>query len=58
MAEILPFTARKPPKGSALCRNGHHSWKVVNTDPFAVKRGELITRYRCSKCGVERTKGH
>lgn len=57
MADILDFKAPKPKRAvnKTLCRNGHHKWQVVKTDPFAVRRGELITRYRCERCGKERT---
>lgn len=60
MADILPFRGRDTgkPKGQTLCRNGHHKWKVVNSDPFAVQRGELVTRYRCERCGKEKTRAH
>lgn len=37
-----------------LCRHGHHKWEVVDT-PFDVASGKLISRYRCARCGTERT---
>lgn len=60
MADVLPFKRRTPikPADTTLCRNGHHKWRVVKSDPFAVHRGELITRYRCERCGTEKTKSH
>lgn len=60
MADILQFKARQPatPVDKTLCRNGHHKWQVVKQDPFAVHRGELITRYRCERCAQEKTKSH
>ena len=60
MADILEFKARPPRKAGnqTLCRNGHHKWKVVKSDPFAVHRGELVTRYRCERCGKEKTRAH
>jgi hypothetical protein len=58
MADILPFQ-RKPKdkitKRSALCANGHHRWVVWQNKPFDVKRGKLITIYRCERCGAERS---
>ncbi len=60
MADVLPFNRRKPakPTDTTLCRNGHHKWQVVKTDPFAVHGGALITRYRCARCAKEKTKSH
>lgn len=55
MGDVIKF-GQRPPKDLTLCRNGHHKWQVVKADPFAVRRGELITRYRCSRCGKERTR--
>ncbi len=55
VADILPFKKPRKPD-QTLCRNGHHKWRPVNTDPFAVHRGELITRFRCERCGLEKTK--
>ncbi|NDH40747.1 MAG: hypothetical protein EBY45_10065 [Gammaproteobacteria bacterium] len=55
VADILSF--HKPNKpDQTLCRNGHHKWQPVKTDPFAVHRGELITRFRCRRCGKEKIK--
>lgn len=58
MADIIPIgkPGRRRTTDLTLCRNGHHKWRVVKSDPFAVHRGELITRYRCERCGKERTR--
>ena len=56
MAEVLPFRKKPGKPDQTLWRNGHHRWEVVKTDPFAVRRGELITRFRCKRCGKEKTK--
>ena len=56
MAEVLPFRKKPGKPDRTLCRNGHHRWEVVKTDPFAVRRGELITRFRCKRWGKEKTK--
>jgi len=37
-------------KGRTLCKSGFHKWEVVET-PFDVKKGKMITTYRCSRCG-------
>ena len=53
MAEIIPFKTRSPQekhKGKTLCKSGFHKWKVVKGNPFDVKTGKLITRYRCARC--------
>ena len=55
MADILRFEKPQKPN-QTLCRNGHHKWRPVNSDPVAVHRGELITRFRCERCGKEKTK--
>lgn len=59
MGEILKFERpAKPTKrsGNSLCRAGRHRWEVVKSDPFDVKLGKLVTRYRCRRCGEYRTK--
>lgn len=61
MAEVIPF--RKPPlkekhKGNTLCRRGHHKWVVDKAKQFDVKRGALVTAYRCARCGKERVTAH
>lgn len=55
MADILVFEKTKK-ANQALCRNGHHKWRPVKSDPFAVHKGELITRFRCDRCGKEKVK--
>ncbi len=57
MADVIPF--KKPRvstrhKGNTLCKRGFHKWEVVD-NPFDVKRGKLVTRYRCRRCGAEKT---
>lgn len=57
MAEILPFKKRKlseKHKGKSLCREGFHKWEIVKERVFDVQRGELITEYRCKRCGISR----
>ena len=42
-------------KGKTLCKSGFHKWEVVQGNPFDVKQGKMVTRYRCSRCGAVRT---
>jgi hypothetical protein len=44
-------------KGKTLCRSGFHKWEVVKGNPFDVKLGKLVTRYRCRRCGATRVEG-
>jgi hypothetical protein len=41
-------------KGRTLCKSGFHKWEIVET-PFDVKKGKLLTAYRCSRCGAIKT---
>ena len=53
MAEIVPFrrkSAKEKHKGKLLCRHGHHKWQVDKAKQFDVRRGKLVTVYRCSRC--------
>lgn len=53
MADILPFKRPRPsPEGKMLCKSGFHKWEVVQKNPFDVKRGKLVTIYRCRRCGI------
>jgi len=59
MADILTFRrpkAGEKHRGNTLCRNGHHKWQVDQRQVFDVKRGRLVTRYRCSRCGATRNR--
>jgi len=56
VAKLIQFPGKQAKPDQTLCRNGHHKWTVVKSDPFAVRRGELITRFRCQRCGKEKTK--
>ncbi len=59
MADILPFKkpkASEKHKGKTLCRSGFHKWEIVDR-PFDSKKGRLVTRYRCTRCGATRTQG-
>ncbi|HHH44991.1 MAG TPA: hypothetical protein ENK49_12705 [Gammaproteobacteria bacterium] len=41
-------------RGNTLCRRGFHKWRVVDT-PFDSRQGRLVNRYRCTRCGAEKT---
>jgi len=59
MAEILPFNRPKlseKHKGNTLCRNGHHKWELERDSVFDTKKGRLVSRYRCVRCGKVRIK--
>ncbi len=58
MGEVVTF--RKPRakdrnKGKTLCKSGFHKWEVVKGNPFDVKLGKMVSRYRCSRCGAVKT---
>ncbi len=57
MGEILVFkkkTAAEKHKGKTLCRSGFHKWKILTEKKFDVKRGELVTVYKCERCGKQK----
>lgn len=58
MADILKFKKPSPKdrnKGKTLCLHDFHKWKIVSERKFDVKRGRLVTLYRCERCGKEKT---
>ena len=57
MSNIIPFK-RPPVKKLGLCQHGHHKWQVVKDNEFDSKKGQLITVYKCSKCGKKKVKSH
>lgn len=59
MGEILKFKKPKCPnkyKGRTLCRSGFHKWEVEKKSQFDVKKGALVTLFRCLRCGVTKVK--
>ncbi|MDD3448067.1 MAG: hypothetical protein PHF72_03445 [Gammaproteobacteria bacterium] len=57
MGEVVPFRrprASEKHKGDTLCRRGFHKWQIVQEQRFDVKRGCLVTVYRCARCGAEK----
>lgn len=58
MADVIPFKkprASDKHRGKTLCKSGFHKWEAVKGNPFDVKQGKMVTRYRCSRCGATRT---
>ena len=58
MGDIVKFkkpTLAQKHKGKTLCKSGFHQWQLVDSLPFDVKRGGLVTRYKCSRCGALKT---
>jgi hypothetical protein len=58
MGEVVRFKRpglKEKHQGKTLCRSGFHKWEVVKGNPFDVKSGKLVTRYRCRRCGATRS---
>ncbi len=62
MADIISLDKKrkaaqaKNAKGSTLCGNGHHKWRIVDKQVFDSKKGKLLTRYECERCGKIKVK--
>ncbi len=62
MADIISFDKKrssaraKKAKGSTLCGNGHHKWQIIDKQVFDSKKGKLVTRYECVRCGKLKVK--
>lgn len=57
MGEVIKFKKPKPGekfKGLSLCNSGFHKWEPVQSNPFDVNQGRLITRYVCQRCGASK----
>ncbi len=59
MGNIVQF--KKPAladkaKAHTMCKRNFHKWKIVTEQKFDVKQGKLVTLFRCSRCGKEKTK--
>ncbi len=57
MSNVIQF--KKPRlqdkyKGRSLCKSDFHKWEVLKT-PFDVKKGKMLSTYRCSRCGKTKT---
>jgi formate dehydrogenase assembly factor FdhD len=58
MGDVVAFKKKslwEKHKGSSLCRDGFHKWKVVTKQQFDVKQGKLVTKSACIRCGKEKT---
>lgn len=59
MGEVIKF---KQPKlktkhqGKTLCKSGFHKWEIVHEKQFDVKQGKLVTIFKCTRCGVGKSK--
>lgn len=59
MGEVIKFpkpSLKQRAEGRTLCDSGFHKWRIVSKKKFDVKRGKLVTLYRCERCGKEKTK--
>lgn len=59
MSNILPFKKpdlAKKAKARTMCKSNLHKWEIVTEQKFDVKQGKLVTLFRCSRCGKEKTK--
>lgn len=59
MTKVVSLDKRRAAKRreagrKSLCREGHHKWQVVKEKKFDVKRGRLVTVFRCARCGEEK----
>lgn len=57
MGDVIQFKKKRlkeKHKGRTLCKSGFHKWEVIET-PFDVKKGKMLTAYRCSRCGEKKT---
>ena len=59
MGDVVAF--RKPKaaekaRGGTLCKRGFHKWVICKEKQFDVKQGRLVSVFRCSRCGVLKSK--
>ena len=58
MGDVVTLKKLRPKdkhKGKTLSKTAYHKWDVVQGNPFDVKQGKMVTRYRCARCGTTRT---
>lgn len=48
---------KKQAAGNTLCKSGRHKWKSDKTTDFDSKKGSLVTRIVCERCGATQIKG-
>lgn len=54
MGDVVKFKKPKAfakSKGRTLCKSGFHKWRADSKPQFDVKRGKLVTRWVCQRCG-------
>lgn len=54
MGDVIEFKKKsvwEKHKGKSLCRDGFHKWKIIVKQQFDVKKGKLVTRSQCERCG-------
>lgn len=59
MGDVVKFKRPKlsdKHRGKTLCQTGFHKWMVIKESQFDVKQGQLVTSYKCSRCGVLKIK--
>ncbi|MDH5544096.1 MAG: hypothetical protein OEZ43_00800 [Gammaproteobacteria bacterium] len=57
MGEVVKFKipkAAEKHKGKSLCKSGFHKWEIDQKQVFDVKKGKLVTVYRCTRCGQKK----
>ncbi len=57
MGDVLPFkrpSLKKKAQGKTLCKSGFHQWEPITSNAFDVKRGKLVSAFRCKRCGKEK----
>ncbi len=58
MGDVIPFARsrrrRERAEGRSLCRNGFHRWAPEGETRFDVRKGRLVSVFRCQRCGLER----
>ena len=59
MGTVVPFKRPKVPvKKQSLCRHGFHKWTIWQAKQFDVRKGQLVTVYRCDHCQAQKVKTH
>ena len=63
MGDVVSFNKIKPAdrlkkkaRAHTMCKRGFHKWEIVTEQKFDVKQGQLVTLFRCIRCGKEKTK--
>lgn len=57
MGDVIRFHKPTPfekHKGKTLCRSGFHKWELVKDKQFDVKKGKLVSVFKCVRCGEQK----